>query len=73
MYFVKVTDTTGHSVNVAVVTTMSAKFVHTPLNVWAEENYGKFCTVEYVTQIAVPDVQVPFDFPVGRILDLDNI
>lgn len=73
MYLVKVTNTTGNSINVAVVSTMSQKYVHTPLNEWAEKNYGQFCTVEYIEQFAVPDVQVPFDFPVNRVLDLDNV
>lgn len=73
MYLVKVTDTTGKTTNVVVMSTMSAKFVHTPLNEWVEKEFGMYSTVEYHTQVACPDVTLPPDFKADRILDLDNI
>lgn len=72
IYIVKVSPTVGKSEMVAVITNKE-KNIHTPLNVWVEDNFGQFSTLEYIEQFAVADCNVQVQPPVTRILCLDEL
>ena len=69
IYIIKVSPTVGKSEVVAVITSLEAKNLHTPFNVWVEDNFGQFSTAEYIEQSAVADTG---KIKVDRILDFDN-
>lgn len=68
----RVSGTVGSPVTIAVLTQKEQKDVHTPLNVWVENEFGKWATIEYLETYAVPTISVT-DLNIERLLDLDNL
>ncbi len=67
----RVSGTVGASVTIAVITEMEQKDVHTPLNVWVEDNFGMYATIEYLETYHVATISTT-DLNIQRLLNLDD-
>jgi len=68
----KVTGTVGKPVTVAVITSQRIEKIHTPLNVWVENEFGQYATIEYIETYHLNSISVT-DLNIDRLLNLDEL